>query len=253
MDALQRSRLELYVDRKLPVILRSNVLTSVVSVLLTEDDNNSIWDLLIIIPNEHYATFSAQNGNSYVFDDHDHEPPVFSKVRNLSWLKADLERRISIAIWILSNSLILSDPDDQIRNLINEYKIKFKRRVPELIKIKYLELRTERHNLRNAVRFERNTAIDIIRATVVKLALEMSFLADRQPYPYKKWLPETAESSSEYGYKILSVSKMFLKATCPDEIITLSQALVDMINDMLREKKILSDDVINQWWMHLLY
>lgn len=252
MNALQRDRLEQYVKRKLPEILRTGALTSIVSVLLTENDHDAIWDLLIVVPDEQYVTFLAQNGNSYVFDDHEHEPPVFSKVRSLSWLKADFERRMPIALWILNNSLVISDPDDQVRSLVNECWAKFEKRVPELIKTKYLELRSERHNLRNAVRFGRSTAIDIIRAAVVKLALELSFLADGQPYPYKKWLPEIAESSSEYGGKISSVSRLFLKTTNPDEIITLSQTLVDTINGMLLENQSLADDVINRWWTHLL-
>lgn len=250
MDKLQKNAVDSYLKRNLPKILESNELIDSVSVLLTENDHDSIWDLLIIIPDEKYADFSGQYGFSYVFDDHGHSPPVFSKVRSIGWLKSDLDRRMPIALWVLNNSLIILDHDYQTQNLIDEYGSKFKTRIPDLIKLKYLELRSERHNLRKAVDFRRDMAIEIIRITVIKLALELSFLIDNQPYPYKKWLPEMA-ALSHYGREILDVSNIFLKAVNHNEIIETSQTLVNTVNDMLREKGALPNYVIERWWEYL--
>ena len=251
MDEFNRSRLEQYVYQTLPEILKSASFINTASIILTEDDSNSIWDLLIIFPNDKFATFSAQFGDSYVYDDHNHLPPIFTKFRNLDWLKIDLERRRSIALWILTNSIILTDPNALIGRLIDKHEIMFKRNVPNLVRIKYLELRTERHNLRDAIRFDRKIAVDIIRSTIVKLALELSFLAEVRPYPYKKWLPEIAISSTEYGKTIASSSMQFLNAKNSEDIINLSQVLVDTVNEMLREKKALNADTFDRWWTYL--
>ena len=110
-------------------------------------------------------------------------------------------------------------------------------------------MRTERHNLRQAISRDRKIAIPIIKATVAKLAMEISLLADNQPYPYKKWLPEVARNS-HMGRAVYPLVEAFLGEKNGEKTIAISEEIIESMRNFL-SKNWLSSDLLNRWWLYL--
>jgi hypothetical protein len=92
-------------------------------------------------------------------------------------------------------------------------------------------------------------AIPIIKATVAKLFMEISLLADGKPYPYKKWLPEVA-GSSNLGKVICPHVKIFLDEKNGEKAIAVSEEIIAIMRNFL-SKGLLPDDLLDRWWLHL--
>ncbi|MBU0636958.1 DUF4037 domain-containing protein [Patescibacteria group bacterium] len=244
----KKIEVEIYVQKKLKMEVTESFLTSSI-ILLIEDDPNIVRDILVLIPNTEYGKFVDCYGPHFVVDDHDYEYPVFTKFRNLEWMKDDLKSRLSIALWIYQNSLVIQDPQREFVRLLNYYQSVFQQALPVLIKHKYIEMRTERHNLRQAISRDRKIAIPIIKATVAKLAMEISLLADNQPYPYKKWLPEVARNS-HMGRVIYPLVEAFLGEKNSEKTIVISEEIIESMRNFL-SKNWLSSDLLNRWWLYL--
>lgn len=244
----KKIEVEIYVREKLKTEVAESFFTSSV-ILLTEDDPNIVSDILVLIPNAEYWKFVDCYGHHFVVDDHDYEYPIFTKFRNLEWLRDDLKSRISIALWIYQNSLVIQDPQREFARSLNYYQSIFQRTLPVLIRHKYIELRTERHNLRHAISRKREVAIPIIKATIAKLSMEISLLADNQPYPYKKWLPEVA-MNSYLGSMIHNLVKAFLDEKDGEKTIIISEEIITSIKNFL-SKNWLPSDLLNSWWLYL--
>lgn len=238
----------IYVQKKLKMEVTESFLTSSI-ILLIEDDPNIVRDILVLIPNTEYGKFVDCYGPHFVVDDHDYEYPIFTKFRNLEWMKDDLKSRLSIALWIYQNSLVIQDPQREFVRLLDYYQSVFQQALPVLIKHKYIEMRAERHNLRQAISRDRKIAIPIIKATVAKLAMEISLLADNQPYPYKKWLPEVARNS-HMGRVIYPLVEAFLGEKNGEKIIAISEEIIESMRNFL-SKNWLSSNLLNRWWLYL--
>lgn len=219
------------------------------SILLTENDPGLVWDLLIIIPNEIFNKFSIEYGDKFVIDDHKHNPWVFTKVRSLEWLSQDFQKRLPIALWIYRRSAVIQDEKKQFSDILIKYEEKFTNLLPEILEKKYLEFRTERHNLRHAVKKEDRIAVNLIKTVVVKLSFEISFLAKGEPFPYKKWLPAFVQNETKDGKELYNISKNFLDAEESEETIKLSDKLVEKTSSFLIGK--LNVDLLQRWWLHL--
>lgn len=244
----KKIEMEIYVQKKLKTEVTESFLTSS-TILLIEDDPNIVRDILVLIPNTEYGKFIDCYGPHFVVDDHDYEYPIFTKFRNLEWLKDDLKSRLSIALWIYQNSLVIQDPQREFVRLLDYYQSVFQQALPVLIRHKYIEMRTEKHNLRQAISQDRKIAIPIIKATVAKLAMEISLLADNQPYPYKKWLPEVARNS-HIGRAIYTLVEDFLGEKNGEKTITISEEIIESMRNFL-SKNWLSSDILNRWWLYL--
>lgn len=240
--------MEIYVQEKLKTEGAKSFFTPSV-ILLTEDDPNVVRDILVLIPEAEYGKFVDCYGPHFVVDDHDCEYPIFTKFRNLEWLKDDLKSRLPIALWIYQNSLVIQDPQGEFARLLDYYQSVFQQALPVLIKHKYIEIRAERHNLRQAISQNRKIAIPIIKATVAKLVLEISLLAGSQPYPYKKWLPEIAKDS-HLGITIYTLVESFLDEKNGEKIITISEEIIESMKNLL-SKNWLPSDLLNRWWLYL--
>jgi len=222
------------------------------SILWTENDPGLVWDLMILLPDDLFQKFSNQSGECFVVDDHDHTPWIFTRVKSFEWIKRDFEVRLPIALWIYQNSIVLQDKDGKFNEILQEQKKVFDRMIPEILRRKYLEFRAERHNLKHALERKNAIAITLIKATVVKLALEMSFLAEGKPYPYKKWLPLAVQFDTINGKKLLQISEDFLRVEDPSTTIELSDCLVEKVGTMLIKTQIFPVDFIQKWWLHLV-
>lgn len=222
------------------------------SIVRTENDPGLVWDIMVLLPNEFFQEFSARYGESFAIDDNDHVPPVFTRVKSFGWLNKDFAFRIPIALWIYQHSLILQDKTGNLKRILREQNEIFSEKVAEILRKKYLEFRTERHNLRHALQKNADVSVTLIKATVVKLALETCFLVEGRPYPYKKWLSRTAQHETVNGKKILKISESFLKEEEPEAAIGLSDDLVNQVATMLYETKMFSKDFLHKWWFHLL-
>ena len=222
------------------------------SIVRTENDPGLVWDIMVFLPDELFQRFSAQYGESFAIDDNDHVPPVFIRVKSFSWLSRDFAWRLPIALWIYQHSLVFQDKTGSFNRVLQEQSQKFSEKVSEMLKRKYLEFRTERHNLRHALRKNADISITLIKATVVKLSLEICFLVEGKPYPYKKWLSRTALTSTVNGKKILKISESFLREEEPEAIIRLSDDLLNQVAIKLYETRMFSEDFLHKWWFHLL-
>jgi hypothetical protein len=221
------------------------------SILLTEDDPGLVWDFLILLPDELFSEFSARYSDCFVIDDHEYDPWVFTKVKSLGWIVKDFQKRLPIALWIYQHSMIIQDKDKQFSNILDRQKERFAELFPEILQKKYIEFRTERHNLRHAIKRENAIAIALIKATVVKLSFEMSFLAEGKPYPYKKWLPIFVQRGTGKKAELYNISQDFLDTKEAERSIELSNQLVEKTISLLNETKVLEDDILQRWWLYL--
>lgn len=244
----KKAEVEIYVQKKIKTDVAEFFLRSSI-ILLIEDDPNIVRDILVLIPNMEYGKFVDCYGHCFVVDDHDCEYPIFTKFRNLEWLEDDLKSRLPIALWIYQNSLIVQDPQGEFVRLLDYYQSVFQQVLPTLIRHKYIEMRTERHNLRQAISQNRKIAIPIIKVAVAKLSMEISLLADSQPYPYKKWLPEVVRNS-HLGGVIYTLTETFLEEKNDEKTIAISEEIIASIKNFL-SKNWLPSDLLNRWWLYL--
>jgi len=241
-----------YVENKLYKIPELASYIGEASILWTENDPGLVLDLMILLPNDLFRTFSGHSGECFVVDDHDHTPWIFTRVKNFEWLKRDFGVRLPIALWIYQNSIVLQDRDRRFDEILQEQKRAFNKAILEILRRKYLEFRTERHNLRHALERKNAITVALIKATVVKLALEMSFLVEGKPYPYKKWLPLVVQSDTIDGKELFQISEDFLSVEDPLTTTELSDRLVEKVSAMLIKTQIFPVDFIQQWWLHLI-
>jgi|SRR3989344_4884022 len=244
----KRIEVRAYIQNILKTEVEERFLTSS-AIILTEDDPKIVCDILVLVSNEKYQEFANRYGSHFVVNDHSGEYPVFTKFRNNDWMENDLKSRPPIALWIYQNSSVVQDPQGEFAKLLDRYQLIFQKNLTSLIKRKYIELRTERHNLRQAIRKNRKMAISLIKATVVKLAMEISLLADNRPYPYKKWLPEDAKNIPS-GMALYPIAEAFLNEADGEKIITISEEIIARIQNVL-SKTCIPNDLLNRWWLYL--
>ncbi|MEK9135150.1 MAG: DUF4037 domain-containing protein [Patescibacteria group bacterium] len=241
-----------YVENKLYKTKELVEFVEKASILQTENEPGLVWDVMILLPDDSFQEFSGQYGECFVVDDHDHHPNVFTRVKSFEWLRKDFTRRLPIALWIYQHSLVLADKGGGFDKIIQEQMKVFDEAVPETLRKKYLEFRTERHNLRHALKRKETVSELLIKATVVKLGLEMIFLAQRKPYPYKKWLPSIAGQETRCGKIVLQISNEFLSSGTAETTLELSNRLVEKIVELLDETRMFSKDFLERWWLYLV-
>jgi len=230
-------------------ILKKHISQSSILLIAEED---FIWDIMIFFLDDVFRKYFVKKvGECFVIDDHDYDPWVFTGIKSYGWLKEDFLRRSSIALWVFGNALIVQDEGDSFSIILKEHRARFAELVPDFLRAKYIELRSERHNLRYVSVKRRLVASKIIRATIVKLCLEICFLSERKPYPYKMLLPERSAIETVNGKKILQIGRDFLRANNDNLIIELSESLVQEIVSILRITKLFSDSFLDKWWFHL--
>lgn len=210
-----------------------------------------VRDLLIVLPDEIFVQFEVKHGKSFVVDDHEVVPPVFARIKNFNWLDQDFARRLPLALWIYQHAIVLKDPDEHFARMLHLQQERFIQSVPAILRSKYLEFRTERHNLRHNLADETELANRLIKAVVVKLALEIIFLAEKKPYPYKKWLFWATKKETANGTKVLDLAQKFWDEKDKDLTITLSDQLVEKIASIVIKSGLLSEDIANRWWLYL--
>ena len=214
-------------------------------------DPDLVRDLLIVLPNERFVNFEADFGPNYVVDDHDVVPPVFVRFKSYEWLERDLLRRLPVALWIYQHARVLRDPQGKFANFLRTQSEAFKEQLPSILRRKYLEFRTDRHNLRHTVPASMGMATRLIKSSAVKLALELTLLAEGKPYPYKKWLFWAAEQETVQGREIVNLATRFWDETDKNQIIALSDQLVAKVASICVQSGFVPEDVTTRWWLHL--
>jgi hypothetical protein len=214
-------------------------------------DPDLVRDLLIVLPDERFENFKTSLGSNYVVDDHDAVPPIFVRFKSYEWLRRDFARRLPVALWIYQHSRVLRDPQDRFTDILRAQSEAFKEQLPSILRRKYLEFRTDRHNLRHTVPAGMDLATRLIKASVVKLALELTLLAEGRPYPYKKWLFWAVEKEAIQGREIVNLITRFWDEADKDQIIVLSDQLVAKVSSICAQSGFIPGDVTTKWWLHL--
>jgi len=239
-----------YVEQKLSKGPVGEILSEA-SIALTVVEPGLVWDIIVVVDDEVFSAFADRHGSAFVVDDHDHVPPIFTKVKSLSWLTKDLSNRRAIALWLYRYAMVLSDQRQMIEQAVASAWKSFQENLPALMRGKYLELRTERHNLRHITNPGDDIAFEIVKGNIAKLALELSLLVHGKPYPYKKQLPRAAREDSDAGRHLHKICNEFLKEENGPKTIVLSETLVSFVANMLRESGMFPDDLLERWWLHL--
>ncbi|MFA5232535.1 MAG: hypothetical protein WC410_02620 [Candidatus Paceibacterota bacterium] len=223
------------------------------SVFVTEYEDGQVYDVMVLIEDDNFINkFSFIYGPNFVVDKHVGGKDVFIRVKNYSWLEKDLSRRLPIALWILNNSTIIQEKGKKVTSMIGRYQNKFESFLEDIVRQKYLELRTERHNLRFSIRKKNNDiASIIIKSTIVKLCLEICLLLEKKPYPFKVLLPRVASEESKYGKEILDICKLFLESNDAEKSIILSDKLIKRLIDILVMDNSFPKDFLERWWLYL--
>jgi hypothetical protein len=219
------------------------------SIFITKYENGRVCDAMVLLEDDDFINrFSPINGSNFVIDKHFKDQDIFIRIKHYSWIEKDFSKRVSIALWILKNSIIIQEKQEKISSLINEYQNRFEKSLVSTISQKYLELRTERHNLRFSLKRNDILASLIIKSTIAKISLELCFLSEKNPYPFKILLSQT---ESEYGKRIATICKDFLTTNNFEESIALSDELINKLIDMLSKKTSISSDFLEKWWKYL--
>lgn len=214
-------------------------------------DPKLVRDILVVLPDERFENFKVNLGSSYVVDDHDVTPPVFVRFKSYGWLERDFARRLPVALWIYQHARVIHDPDSRFADILRAQSEAFKKQLPSILRRKYLEFRTDRHNLRHTVPAGMDLATRLIKVSVVKLTLELTLLAEGRPYPYKKWLFWAAERETAQGKEVISLASRFWDETDKELVINLSDQLVAKITSICSQSGLVSEDVTTRWWLHL--
>ena len=223
-------------------------LSSVVSVEL---DQELVFDLMVLVPDAVYNDeFRTMFGDYFVIDNQQHAPPVFTRFKNHQWLRNDLSKRLPISLWIFGKSIIIQDPQGLFKIIVGEHSTTFHQNCVDIIRRKYIEFRSDRHNLRQAVYHDSQLAIQLLKANVIKLAMEIFILAHGKPYPYKKWLPAEA-TKFDKGTELICSCNVFMSEMNRKQLIDLSDELVVRMVDILGVTDMFSSNFLNQWWLHL--
>ena len=221
------------------------------SVVSVGNDPELVYDIYCFIPDDLYThDFSQIHGRCFVVSDQTHSPPVFSRFKDYNWLRTDLSQRVAIALWIFKRAIVIQDPDDSFACIIAERDAFFHQSLEDIARRKYIEFRTDRHNLRQAIFHKETMAVGLLKSNVVKLGLEILMLANELPYPYRKWLPSEVTSVPE-GPEFLEVCSAFLTESDADRVIQLSDALVARIITVLERTSNLDSPFLHEWWLHL--
>jgi len=252
MSSAIELELKRYFFDKLLSITSLKEYLEVSSVVSVEIDQEIVYDLMVFVPDHLFnSRFKTQFGESFVVNDKEYSPPVFTRFKNYQWLRKDFSNRLPIALWIFRQAIVANDPCGRFKKIISDYSVVFARCVKDIIRRKYIEFRSDRHNLRQSVCHRDDLAINLLRANVVKIAIEILILANDQPYPYKKWLPFEAKKY-EGGSEIVQTCIKFIKEKDNQKVIVLSDDLVSKIVDTLARKNCFSLSFLNQWWLHLI-
>lgn len=215
-----------------------------------EDDK--VWDLMILLDDDWFKyEFAHLYGENFVVDDHEHKPPAFTRVKSYKWLRDDFAKRLHVALWIFQSAIVIQEKENLFRQVITEQKDNFCQNLHGTIKRKYLELRSDRHNLRHSVTRPDDMANTLLKANIVKLCFELSLLANGKPYPFRILLPDYAKNNTTNGNEIFILTQKFLAATNPEITILLSDKLIGYIVTVLQKTKLYSEDFLLKWWLYL--
>lgn len=221
------------------------------TIVSVEVDEELIIDLIAFVPDQIFnSEFTKKHGDCYVVNDQKQLPHVFTRFKSYQWLLDDFSKRRAIALWIFQNAIIVNDPNDAFRRIVQSQSEIFHRSLVDIIRKKYIEFRSDRHNLRQAIFHQDKLAINILRANVAKLALEILILANGKPYPYKKWLASEA-SKYDANHVVREDCLRFISEEYPDKIIAQSDELVGKISDVLLLNTNLPTQLVKEWWLHL--
>lgn len=222
------------------------------TILLYSYERNLVWDLMILMDNEQFEyEFVRLYGNNFIIDDHKHSPPVFTRIKNYTWLKEDFNKRLPVALWIFENATVIQECGNVFSQIISEQKKIFSDNLLSIIRRKYLEMRGERHNLRSSIKRPNNMANALIRSNIIKLCFELSLLAENKSYPFRAFLPEYARLNSSFGNDIFNISKLFLTETDQKITIELSDHLIEKVSLALSLSGNFSNDFLSRWWFYL--
>lgn len=221
------------------------------TIVSVEIDERLIIDLITFVPNQIFnGEFVEKHGDCYVVNDQKQLPHVFTRFKSYQWLLDDFSKRLAIALWIFQNAIIVNDPDDAFRKIVRSQSEIFNRSLVDIIRKKYIEFRSDRHNLRQAIFHQDKLAVNMLRANVAKLALEILILVNGKPYPYKKWLAIEA-SKYDANHGIREACLRFTSEEDPDKIIAQSDELVGKISDVFLSNTNLPEQLVKDWWLHL--
>lgn len=214
-------------------------------------DPDLVRDLLVVLPDERFENFKANFGPNYVVDDHKVAPPVFVRFKSYEWLRRDFARRLPVALWIYQHAKVLYDPEKKFADMLHGQAETFKEQLPAIMRRKYLEFRTDRHNLRHTVPVGMDLATQLIKASVAKLSLELTLLAEGRPYPYKKWLFWATERETTQGKEVIGLATRFWEETDKGQVIALSDQLVAKVASICAQSGLVPEDVTTRWWLYL--
>ena len=222
------------------------------TILLSSYENNRVWDMMLLMDDELFNfEFSHLYSKHFVIDDHAHNPPVFLRVKNYNWLKDDFSKRLSVALWIFQNSLVIQEKDGAFSRILSEGNTDFRNNLPSIIRRKYLEMRGERHNLRYSAPRTGDIANVIVKGNIAKLCFELILLAEGKPHPFRILLPQYARKNSRNGEILFSLAQKFLAETDPGETILLSDEIIGCVANALRPMKLFERDFLDKWWLYM--
>jgi hypothetical protein len=222
------------------------------TILLSSYEGNRVWDLMIFMDNEWFKyEFSHLYSDYFIVDDHDHDPPVFTRVKSYDWLEKNFSKRLPVALWIFENALVVQEHGTHFYQILAEQKKVFAKNLREIIRRKYIEMRGERHNLRYSAERPNDIANILLKSNIIKICFELSLLAEGKPYPFGILLPEYARSQSCFGNSIFEISSQFLAETNPKKTIALSDCLVEKVSSTLSATGNFSSDFLSRWWLYL--
>ncbi|MCU0678876.1 MAG: hypothetical protein MUC28_00300, partial [Planctomycetes bacterium] len=140
------------------------------TILLNSYEGNRVWDLIILLDSEWFKyEFAYLYSEHFIVDDHDHDPPVFARMKSYAWLEENFSKRLPVALWIFENASMIQEHGNDFSRILSEQREKFTSSLLGIIRRKYLGMRGERHNLRYSAERISDMANTLLKSNIVKL------------------------------------------------------------------------------------
>jgi|APTNR8051073442_1049403.scaffolds.fasta_scaffold35028_3 predicted nucleotidyltransferase len=167
-------------------------------------DEHSDIDLLAVLPDTEFSQLSCTlKENPHLNSDlpsivENTTPEITTKIRAINWIIDEVDRDFVIMSYILSTAKIILDP----LNILSELSIRTSDRFDSSVtRILLDELALFRNDLywieQHSQRGDQFAIPGLLtRASFLQRALQLSFLADGRPYPYRKWIWKQMQETS---------------------------------------------------------
>lgn len=151
----------------------------------------SDYDILVIIGEPIPASFDevwTRRGGAWPSIVSTGPPEICTKIRPHTWLLEGSDCELAIMTFIVRHAWVFEDPGGVFAVCSARLSSKFQEKSQQLLDFTLAQLRNSLYQLEQAETRGETLAMRLYCALFIEQLLQTCFLADAQPFPYRKWL-----------------------------------------------------------------